>query len=124
MKRFAAMQDCPELDRACFHADFRRHVQICAWHDDERIAAAKFEYAFLDLPCGGAGDFASGAFAPRQRDRFHARVLDHRAGLLGFDEQRLKHAFRETCPSKNIFNRERALRNVGGVFEQTDIARH
>ena len=114
----------PGIDRARFHADFRRHFQIRARHDDERIAAAEFEHAFLDLPRGGAGDFAAGALASRQRDRFHARVFDHCARLLGFDEQGLKHAFRETGAPKNIFNRERALRNIGGVFEQADIARH
>src|SRR4029077_14746090 len=42
----------------------------------------------------------------------------------GFDEQRLKNAFIESGAAKDLFNRERALRHVGGVLEQADIARH
>ena len=42
----------------------------------------------------------------------------------GFDEQRLKNAFVKTGAAKDFFDRERALRNVGRVFEQADVSGH
>ena len=56
MKRLAAMHDWPVLMRACFNAGCHAVLQIRARHDDERIAAAEFEHAFLDLSRGGARD--------------------------------------------------------------------
>ena len=88
------------------------------------ITAAQFENALLDLARGGARYFAAGALAPGQRDRFHARIVDQSARLFRLDQQSLKNAFLESRAPKNIFNRQRALRHVRGVFEQADVTRH
>ena len=59
MKRFAAMHDWPVLIVRALTPVSTAASQIRARHDDERIAAAQFENAFLDLARGGAGDFAA-----------------------------------------------------------------
>ena len=122
MKRLAAMQDWPVLIVRAFTAVSDGVLEIRARHHDERIAAAEFEHTLLDLPRRATRHFAAGAFAAGQGDRFDARIIDDLRRLFRFDQQRLKNAFVETCATKNIFNRERALRNIGGVFEQADVA--
>src|SRR5205085_9571084 len=93
-------------------------------HDDERIAATELEDAFLDLARGRTGHLATGPLASGERDRFHSRVIDHRPDLLRFDKQSLKNAFGKTGAEKNVFEGERALRDVRGVLEQGDVTGH
>ena len=86
MKRLAAMQDWPLLMVRAFTAMLTARWHIGAGHDDERIAAAQFQHGFLDALAGLRGHLHAGGFAAGQRDRHHARVVDHARHLLGADQ--------------------------------------
>src|SRR2546426_11489118 len=51
------------VDRACFHARGHGRFKIGARHDNEGIASAELEHAFLDLARSNAGDSTAGAIA-------------------------------------------------------------
>src|SRR5436305_1922644 len=85
------------VDRARFHADRARILEVGAGHHDERIAPAKLEHALLDLTRRAARHLRSGAVAACQRDRLYPRIIDHTGGLFRLDEQALKRTVAEAC---------------------------
>ena len=52
------------------------------------------------------------------------RILDHALHLVGLDQQRLEHALGKAGAPEDVLDGERALRHVGGVLEQADVAGH
>ena len=74
--RFAAMHDWPVLIVRALTAVLNAEFEVGARHDDERIAAAEFEHAFLDFARGRARHRAAGFLAAGQRDGFDARIDD------------------------------------------------
>src|SRR5581483_1996092 len=95
-----------------------------ARHDDECVAAAELEHGLLNFAPGHARDRAPRFFASSERHRLHAKIDNYLFGLARFDEQRLKNSLWKTGAAEDVFNCERALRNVRGMLEQTDISRH
>src|SRR5205814_8118084 len=113
-----AIINCARFDcssQCCF--------EIAARHDDERIASTQLEHTFLDVACGGAGDRASGFFTSGERDCLHPWIDNYLFYLLRFDQECLKNALVEAGSAKNLFNRERTLGNVGGVFQESHVSR-
>ena len=94
-----------------------RLVQIRARHDDERIAAAQFEYHFLDVLRGGNANLDSSSFTPGKRGSRYARIGQHAVDLVGADQQCLKSALGETRSLKNFFDLQRALRDVRRMLQ-------
>ena len=70
------------VDRARFDRGGKGAFEICARHDDERIAAAELEHALFDFARGRARDRAARFLAAGERDRFHARIDNHFFDLL------------------------------------------
>ena len=90
----------------------------------DSLLAAEGDTISLDVVAsGGAGDCASGFFTSGECYCLHPWIDNHLFHLLRFDQERLKNALVEAGAAKYLFNRERALGNVGRVFEQADIAR-
>ena len=112
------------VDDAGLHGGGDGGVEIGAGHDDERIAAAEFEHNFLDALGGRDSDFDAGLLAAGERGGDHARIVQDGVDLLRADEQGLKSACGESGFEENLFNCEGALRHVGGVLEQSDVAGH
>ena len=99
-------------------------VQIGAGHHNKRIAAAQFKHDFLD-PLGRANaNLNPRLFTARQSRGHDARIVQDRVHLSGADQQRLKRTFGKSGFQENAFNRQRALRHVGGMLQQSNIARH
>ena len=65
-----------------------------------------------------------GAGAAGEGDRRDPRILDHRAHLLGLDQQRLEDALGESGAAEDLLDRERALGHVRRVLEQPHVAGH
>ena len=107
-----------------FHPSRERVLEFCARHHDKRIAAAELEHALFQFASSGARYRTTGALASSKRDRFHSRILDDFFDGLILDQQGLKNSVFKSGITKNIFNSEGALRNVGRVLEQADIAGH
>ena len=114
----------PAIDCARFDRRAKSAFKIRARHHDECVAAAKLEDRLFDFARRGACNCTARPLTTRKRDRLHAWIDNYLFDLLGFDEQCLKNAFIESGAAKDLFNRERALRHVGGVLEQADIACH
>ena len=106
----------PAIHAARFHTRRGRIFQIGARHNDERIAPAQLQHALLDLPRGPTRHLRAGAFAPGQGHGLHSRIVNHRGGCFGFDQQRLKGAIDEAGALEDSLQRKRALRDVGRVF--------
>jgi hypothetical protein len=70
---------------------------------------------------GRRRDRPARAFAPGQRHRLHALIGNDGLDPVGADEQRLEHALGGARAAEQILERERALRDVGRVFEQGDV---
>src|SRR5207253_4933990 len=63
-------------------------------------------------------------FATGQGYCFYPRIDNQLFNLIGLDKQRLKNSLVESCATEKLLNRQRALRNVGRVFENPDVAGH
>ena len=111
------------INCARFDCSSQCGFEIAAWHDDERIASTQLKHTFLDVACGGAGDCASGFFTSGECDCPHPWIDNHLFHLLRFDQERLKNALVEAGSAKDLFNRERTLRNVGRVFQESHVSR-
>src|SRR4051812_24077729 len=111
------------VDGARFDRGAQCALEIRAGHDDECIAAAKLQHSFLDLTRGCARDGGSGFLAACHGYRFDARVDDQFLHLWRLDHQRLENAVSKSGVAKDVFNSERALRNIRSVFEQTHVTR-
>src|SRR5205823_13952301 len=74
------------------YAGLERGFQICARHEEERIASAQLQDALFDLARSSAGDLAPCAFAARERDRFNSRVVNQAADCVCLDQQSLEDA--------------------------------
>lgn len=66
----------------------------------------------------------AGAFAAGESNGNDAIIGNQIGDGVGSDQQGLKRAIVEAGAKKDLFDGERALRDVRGVLEQTDIARH
>ena len=124
MKRFAAMHDCPVLIVRAFTPISAAISKSALGMTMNGSLPPSSRTLFLICRAAALATSLPARSLPVSVTAFTRGSSMTRAHLLGFDQQGLKHAFRETGAAKNIFNRERALRNVGGVFEQNDIARH
>src|SRR5690606_19127308 len=93
-------------------------------HDDERVAAAELQHTLLQALARRLRDCRTGAVAARQRDRTYARVADDEIHGIGLDEQRLEHTLVESGAPQDVLDRERTLRHVRRVLEQSGIAGH
>ena len=124
MKRLAAMQDCPLLSVRGLDADGDRFIEVSAGHHDEGIAAAEFEDHFLDSLRRARADFYTRAFAAGQSSRGDAGIVQDAVHLVGADQQSLKRALGKAGLQQNFFNFQRALRNVGRVFQKAHVAGH
>ena len=78
----------------------------------------------LDLPAGLRRHLRPGGLAAGQGDGLDARIVDDAAHLVGADQQGLKDVRGKAGAADDVFDRQRALRHVGGVLEQAHVARH
>src|SRR5262249_26766980 len=92
------------VDRTGRDRGLYRFLQIGAWHNDERIAAAKLEHGFLDDLAGFARNLTARGLAPSQRNCFDSIVLDHALDFIGTDQERLKRAGRKAGIAKDILD--------------------
>ena len=79
---------------------------------------------FLDEPSCLGGDGAPGGSLPVTVTAVTRGSASTRLHLAGFDEQSLEDAAGKAGAAYQGFDGERALRHVGGVLEQADVARH
>ena len=107
------------FDRGC-----KRRFEIRARHHNEGVAAAELEHTLFDLPRCRARHCASRFFAPGEGHRLNARIDNRLFHLCGFNQERLKDTVFESGATNDLFNRKRALRHVGGMFQDTDVSRH
>ena len=114
----------PAVDRARLHCGSQRLLEVSAWHHDESVAPAQLEHTLLDFASGCAAHGTAGFFASRECDRFDSWIDNQLLHPVGLDEKGLKNAFIKSGPAKNLFNGERALRNIGRMFEETDVSGH
>ena len=114
-----AAVDAARADGGC-----DRGVEVGGRHDDEGIAAAELEHGLLDEPAGLRGDGAACGFAAGDGDGGDALVGEDVLDLARFDEQRLEGAAGKAGAADERFDGERALRDVGGVLQQADVAGH
>jgi hypothetical protein len=84
----------------------------------------ELEHALFQFATGGARYRTTCALASGKGDCFHPRIANDLFDGLILDQQGLKNSVFKSGITKNIFNGEGALRNVGRVFEQADIAGH
>ena len=112
------------VDDARFHSGGGGFLKICAGHDDERIAAAEFQDYFFDALRGGDANLNAGLLASGQSGSGDARIIEDAIDLRRANEKSLEYAFGETGAEENVFNFQGALRDVGGVFQQADVAGH
>src|SRR5215211_5808432 len=114
----------PVVERARGHRGADSRLQIRRWHDDEGVAPAELEHARLDvLPRLGA-DLPARTFAAGQRRRLHPRVVYDRLHLARADQERLEGALREPGAVDDVLYGQGALRHVGGVLQEDDVAGH
>ena len=112
------------VHHARFHSGRDRIVQLGARHDNERIASSELEHTLFYLATSRARDGAASTFAAGKCDRFHSWVANDFFDRFIFDQECLEHAGTQTGVAKNLFNGERALRNIGGMFEHANIPCH
>ena len=112
------------VDAAGAHGGFNGEVEVGGGHDDEGVAAAEFEDGFFDEPAGLGADGAAGGLAAGDGDGGDALVGEDGLDLIDFEQEGLKGAAREAGATDERLDRESALRDVGGVFEQSDVAGH
>src|SRR5262249_13053387 len=98
--------------------------QISARHDNEGVAASQFQNGFFDLLTCLTCDLPAGALAASQSDCSDSRILDQWLYPIAFDQQRLKDTGGKTGSPENVLDRHGALRNVGGMLQESDIACH
>src|SRR5215211_5768734 len=114
----------PVVERARSDGSADGRLQIRRGHHDERVAPAELEYARLDvLPRLGA-DLPARTLAAGQRRRPHPRVVYDRLHLARADQERLEGALREAGAVDDVLDGQRALRHVGGVLQEDDVAGH
>ena len=99
-------------------------VEIGGGEDDVGVGAAEFEDGLLDEPASLRGDGAAGGFGTGDGDGGYSVVGEEAFNLAGLDEEGLEAAAGEACAADEGLDGERALRDVGGVLEQADVAGH
>src|SRR5205085_4374527 len=91
---------------------------------DERLVTLKLVVRILEILSSRARHRTSVSFASRKCYGCDARIRDDSFDLIRSGEQCLKRALHESGASKNVFDRERALGNVGSVLEDADVSGH
>jgi len=76
------------------------------------------------MAAGRRPDCAAGDVAARQGDSNDARVLDQTTGCRTGHEHGPEDPVREASGAEHLFDGEGALRHVGGVLEDSGVARH
>ena len=99
-------------------------VEVGRGKDDEGVGATELEDGLFDEPSGLGGDGAASGLRAGDGDGDDAGVGEDDFDLAGFDEEGLEDAAREAGATDKGFDSERALRDVGGVLEKTDVASH
>ena len=99
-------------------------VEVGGGEDDEGVGAAELEDGLLDEPAGLGGDGAACGLGAGDGDGDDAGVVEEVLDLAGLDEEGLEDAAGEAGAAHEGFNRQGALRDVGGVLEQADVAGH
>jgi hypothetical protein len=112
------------VDASRAHGGLYCKVKVCRRHDDKRVAAAELEDGFLDEPTCLGSDGASGGLAAGEGDCGDPFVAKDGFDLTDFEQEGLKGASREAGAADQRLDGERALRDVGRVLEQRDIACH
>ena len=124
MKRFAAMQLCPQLrkreatptDAACLRSASGRTMKA-----SEPPSSST---DFLRFVPSGRRHLFPGRVAARERHRVNARIGDDLFRLRGRNHKCAEYAFGEAGFVENLFDGESALRDVRGVFQHRGVARH
>src|SRR5208283_2228948 len=98
--------------------------EVGAGHDDEGIAATEFQDDFLDALGGGNAHLDARLLAARKRGRGNTRIIEDAVHLGSADQKGLEDTFGKTGAEKDLLNLQGALRNVGSVLQQADIAGH
>ena len=112
------------IDDARFYSRGGGFLKICAGHNDEGIAAAEFQDDFFNALCGGDANLNTGLLASGESGRGHSRIVEDAIDLRRANEKSLEHASRETGAEEDVFDFQSALRDIGGVFQQADVAGH
>src|SRR6185503_18084439 len=100
----------PRVDGARFDCRVQRRFEVCAWHYDECIAAAKLENTFFNFTRRSACDSRAGFFASCNSYGLDARIDDQWFHLFRLNQQRLENALFKSGAAKDFFNRQCALR--------------
>ena len=112
------------IDDAGFDGGGGGFFEVGAGHDDEGIAAAEFQHNFLDALGGGNADLDAGLLAAGERGGGDTRIIEDAVHLRSADQKRLEHALGKAGAADDLFDFQSALRNVGRVLQQADIAGH
>ena len=112
------------VDAASLDGGVDGGVEVGGGQDDEGVGAAELEDGLLDEPAGLGGDGAAGGLGAGDGDGGDAGVGEDVFYLAGLDEQGLEDAAGEAGAADEGFDGESALRDVGGVLEQADVAGH
>ncbi len=123
-KAFGGDAGLAVIDDPSFNGGVGCEIEIGGRHHDEGVAAAELEDDLLNALRGGDADFHASAFTAGEGGGGHAVVAENGVDLFRADKQRLKRACREACARENFLNRKGALRDVGGMFEESDVASH
>ena len=112
------------VDAAGFDGGCDGEVEVGGGHDDEGVGAAELEDGFFDEPAGLGGDGSARGLAAGEGNGGDALVAEDGLDLAGFDEEGLEGAAGEAGAADEGFDAEGALRDVGCVLEEADVAGH
>ena len=112
------------VHRAGFDGRRESDFEIRGRHDNKGVGAAEFKDGALEQPSGLGSDRASRGFGAGDRHGGDTLVGEHGLDLPGLNQQGLERASRKTRAANQSFDGDGALRNVGRVLEQSDVAGH
>jgi len=90
-------------------------IDVSIVQDNKRIAAAELHRCFLQSLPGFSSNRRTRPLATRQCDAFDPRIRNRLCGLF---------VRKEDVVEKQLFERQRALRNIGRMLDDQNIARH
>ena len=97
-------------------------IHVIGRHEDERVRAAQFENALLEVGPGRSTDDCAGAFGTRKGDSLDARVIDHCSDLVVVGEHILVAADWQTGFVNERFERRRRLGALLRRLHQNGVA--
>src|SRR5690606_12894883 len=123
-KSFGGNAALPGILHACAYAGFDRRCQVGIRKDNECIAPAEFKDGLLDVLTRFCSHGSAGAFTSRKCHSFYYRVRYDSWDLILVDDKALKCPHRKARFNKDFLNVQSTAKNVGCVFQHTNVTRH